>query len=73
MPNSNDEERLSILTLNEETGVVELSLPAYEQDEAVTYASVLFMMLAQKITNDAEWCNALVVEAEDEAAKSTEH
>lgn len=59
--------RESILRINEETGEILLTLPAYEPDDEVTFSSLLFITLAEKITSDAEWVQALM----DDAAKHT--
>ena len=73
MPHSDDERRISAIEIDEETGEVSLYLPKYEDDEQCTFATVLFMILAHKLTNDEEWCNTLVDEAEAEREEATVH
>ena len=51
---------MHILKVNSETGEVEVILPEYEEDEPVSATSILFVALAQKISNDPDWAEGLV-------------
>jgi hypothetical protein len=65
--------RLSTLEVDEETGVLTLTLPDYEENEFVTTPSLLFMTIADKITNDPEWVQALIHSAEQQMIPPTVH
>jgi len=54
------------LSLNEETGKVEVSLPEYQEDEPVSFSSLLFVALAMKLSDDSEWAKGLVEELHEE-------
>lgn len=62
---------VTTLIVDEDTGVLTLNLRNYEPEEFMTFESLLFLALANKISTDAEWCEALVSDAEQQAMSDT--
>lgn len=73
MPHTKDEERLSILQLNEESGEIKVFTPKYTPDEELTFGTLLILALAHRIANDVKWCEGVVTDAEKEMAKAVKH
>jgi len=72
MPNSKPA-RECILQLNEDTGEINCTLPEYEDDEFLTFPSLLFVELASRLATDPAWCEELVLSAEQRRMSDTAH
>jgi len=60
---SDSDQRISSLTVDEDSGEMRLLLPPYEEGELMTFTSLLLMEIAHRLSTDDEWCDNLVAEA----------
>lgn len=56
--------KLSTITIDEDTKEVSINLRDYTPEEFMTFESLLLWAIAKKISEDADWSEQLVADAE---------